>query len=31
VPFGGKTLAYFEAARADGAHDLQVATAQISA
>ena len=31
VPFGGKTLVYFESARADGAHDLQVTEAQISA
>jgi hypothetical protein len=28
---GGRTLAYVEAARADGAHDLEVAEAQISA
>jgi hypothetical protein len=31
APFGGRTLVYFEAARADGAHDLLVAEAQISA
>lgn len=28
VPFAGRMLAYFEAARADGAHDLLVAEAQ---
>jgi hypothetical protein len=28
---GGRTLAYFEAARPDGAHDLEVAEAQMSA
>ncbi len=30
VELGGETLVYFEAARADGAHDLLVATAQVS-
>ncbi|MDP9245960.1 MAG: hypothetical protein M3O64_04830 [Chloroflexota bacterium] len=30
VQLGGEMLVYFEAARADGAHDLMVATAQVS-